>query len=60
MVNADIRREIFENELTYRQLAGELHLSHEHLSRLLAHPLSDQNRRRITAAVEQLKQRKQA
>lgn len=59
MVNAEIRRMIFDAELKFKDVAAAAGWSHEHLSRLLAYPLSDQNRQRITAAIEQLKQRKQ-
>lgn len=58
MINADIRQKIFESELMYKDVAAAVGVSHEHLSRLLAHPLSDQNRDRILAAIEQLSRRK--
>lgn len=58
MINADIRQKIFESELTHKEVAAAVGVSHEHLSRLLAQPLSDQNRDRILAAIDRIRQSK--
>lgn len=60
MINGDIRKQIFEAELTHKEVARAAGITHEHLSRLLAHDLSDQNRQRILEAIKQAQQSKQA
>lgn len=60
MVNKAIRELIFESEITYRQVAAVIGISHEHLSRLLAKELNDRNRERILAAIEQARSSRSA
>lgn len=60
MVNKQIRELIFESEITYRQVAAVIGISHEHLSRLLSKELNDRNRERILNAVEQVRTAKSA
>lgn len=55
MVNRAIRELIFESEITYRQVAAAIGISHEHLSRLLSKELNDRNRERILTAIEQVR-----
>lgn len=54
MVNADIRRQIFDAELKFKDVAAAAGWSHEHFSRTLAKELTQQQRERITAAIEKL------
>ena len=60
MVNKAIRELIFESEITYRQVAAVIGISHEHLSRLLSKELDDRNRERILTAIEQVRTAKSA
>ncbi len=60
MVNKTIRELIFESEITYRQVAAVIGISHEHLSRLLSKELDDRNRDKIMAAIEQIRAAKSA
>lgn len=58
MNNLDVRMIVFENGLKYKDIAKELGISREWLSRLLRNNLSDANKSRIMKAVESLKQSK--
>lgn len=60
MVNKTIRELIFESEITYRQVAAVIGISHEHLSRLLSKELDERNRDKIMAAIEQIRTAKNA
>lgn len=55
MVNAEIRRDVFENGLIYRDIARKMGVTPEYLCRILRKELSDRNRKRIEAAIEELK-----
>ena len=55
MVNAEIRKQVFESEITYKQVAAALGVSHEHLCRMLARELSEKNRARILEAIDQVR-----
>ena len=55
MVNADIRRKVFEAEISYKEVAAALGVTHEHLCRLLASELTEKNRERVLEAIEQVK-----
>lgn len=55
MKNLDIRMLVSENKLKYRDIADELNLSREHLSRLMKNTLSIDNKVRILGAIERLK-----
>lgn len=59
MINADIREKVFKEEITYREIAAAMGVTGEHLSRLLADELTEQNRARIEAAIETVLQEKQ-
>lgn len=60
MVNADIRKKIFEAELTHKAVAAAVGVTPEHLSRLLSEELSEANRARILDAIRQIEQSKTA
>lgn len=60
MMNADIRKQIFENELTHKEVAAAAGITPEHLSRLLAHELTEANRERILGAIRQAEQSRTA
>ena len=55
MKNIDVRVLVSESGLTYKEIAAELNISPEWLSRLMRYTLSAENKARITAAVEKLK-----
>lgn len=54
MKNLDIRMLVSENGLKYKDIADELNLSREHLSRLMRDQLSIDNKVRIMGAIERL------
>ena len=56
MRNLDIRILVRENGLTYKRIAQQIGISQEWLSRLMARKLSDENRERIIAAIEAIKE----
>lgn len=60
MVNADIRRRIFEAELTNKAVAAAAGWSQEHFCRTMAKELNAQQREKITAAIEKLLQNRTA
>lgn len=56
MRNLNIRILVRENGLTYKRIAQQIGISQEWLSRLMARKLSDENRERIIAAIEAIKE----
>ena len=55
MKNLDIRREVSGNGLKYKDIAKELGVTPEWLSRLMRFTLSPENKARILEAIEKLK-----
>lgn len=55
MENLDIRLMVSENKLHYKDIANIMGVGQSWLSRLMASPLSLQNKLRIVDAIEQLK-----
>jgi len=53
--NLDIRKEVSGNGLRYKDVAKEIGVTPEHLSRLMRYTLSLENKERILKAVEKLK-----
>lgn len=58
MKNLDIRMTVSEEGLRYKEIANEMHISREWLSRLLRHDLSAENKLRIMRAISSLKEGK--
>lgn len=54
MKNLDIRMLVSENGLKYRDIAKELNISREWLSRLMRNTLTIDNKVRIMGAIEKL------
>ena len=54
MKNLDIRILVSENRLTYKDIADEMNISREWLSRLMRNDLSVKNRVRILQAIGRL------
>ena len=55
MKNIDIRVMVAESGLRYKDIAAELGISPEWLSKLLRYTLSPDNKARIVAAIEKMK-----
>ena len=55
MENIDIRIMISESKVHYKEIAKVMNVCPEHLSRLMAEPLSMKNKIRIVEAIEELK-----
>ena len=55
MKNLDIRMIVSENDLKYKDIADELKISPEWLSRLMRNTLTNENKIRIMGAIERLK-----
>lgn len=55
MNNIDIRIAVVESGFTYKKIAEEIGISHEWLSRLMSHELSDENKKRILKSIDSLK-----
>lgn len=55
MENLDLRILISQQGIRYKDIADEMNISREWLSRLMRFPLSTENRLRILRAVEKLK-----
>ena len=56
MKNIDIRVLVSESGLTYKDIAEQMRISPEWLSRLMRYTLSPENRERILSAVMALKE----
>ena len=56
MKNVDIRMMVSESKLKYKDVAKEIGISPEWLSRLLRFTLSPENKLRITEAIDRLKE----
>lgn len=54
MKNLDIRMMVSENGLKYKDVAAEMNVSPEWLSRLLKNDLTPENKIRVMRAVERL------
>ena len=54
MKNIDIRLVVSDKGLTYKKLAEEMGISHEHLSRVMAKELKPNMRLRILNAIDEL------
>lgn len=54
MNNLDIRLLVSGNKLRFKDIADEMNISRQHLSRLLRNELSTENRIRVMAAVQRL------
>ena len=52
--NEDLRLEIFQSGLTYREIAREMKITPVWLSRVMAGKLTPEMRRRIDVAVDEL------
>lgn len=55
MENIDIRILISDNKVHYKEIAKVMNVCPEHLSRLMAEPLSLKNKLMIIEAIEELK-----
>lgn len=55
MKNLDIRMTVSENGLKYKDIAKELNISPEWLSRLMRNTLTNENKVRIMGAIEKLR-----
>lgn len=55
MKNLDIRLLVSENGLKYKDIADEMNVTPEHLSRLLRKELTSENKIRVMRAIDQLK-----
>lgn len=55
MKNLDIRLLVSENGLKYKDIADEMNVTPEHLSRLLRKELTPENKIRVMRAIDQLK-----
>lgn len=55
MKNLDIRVAVSENNLKYKDIADEMNITRQHLSRLMRYELSTDNRIRILTAIARLK-----
>lgn len=55
MKNLDIRMIASENDLKYKDIADELKISPEWLSRLMRNTLTNENKVRIMGAIEKLR-----
>lgn len=53
-VNEDLRLEIFKSNLTYKEIADEMKISREWLSRVMARKLTPDMRRKINIAIDTL------
>lgn len=56
MRNLDVRIIVDESGVTYKQIAKELGITPEWVSRLMAEELTSANRERILAALERIKE----
>lgn len=54
MKNIDIRLVVSDKGLTYKKLAAEMGISHEHLSRVMSKELKPNMRTRILNAINEL------
>lgn len=54
MNNLDIRMIVSENGLKYKDIADEMNISSEHLSRLMRNTLTIDNKVRVMGAIERL------
>lgn len=54
MKNLDIRMLVSDNGLRYKDIADEMNISPEHLSRLLRKELTSENKIRVMRAIDQL------
>ena len=54
MKNIDIRLVVSDKGLTYKKLAAEMGISHEHLSRVMSKELKPSMRTRILNAINEL------
>lgn len=54
MKNLDIRLLVSENGLRYKDIADEMNVTPEHLSRLLRNELTSDNKIRVMRAIDQL------
>lgn len=54
MKNLDIRILVSENGLKYRDIAAEMNISRQHLSRLLRYELTPENKIRVMRAIDSL------
>lgn len=54
MKNIDIRLIVSDKGLTYKKLAAEMGISHEHLSRVMSKELKPNMRTRILNAINEL------
>ena len=54
MKNLDIRILVSENGLKYRDVAAEMNISSQHLSRLLRYELTPENKIRVMRAIDSL------
>lgn len=52
--NFDIRELIDKSEIQYKDIAATMGVSSVYLSRIMCAPLTNKNRKRILAAIEQL------
>ena len=57
MINQDIRDLVSENGLKYKDIAEEMEISREWISRLMRFPLSQANKNRIMVAINELLQK---
>lgn len=55
MINADIRKDVFESGITYRKIAQQMNVTPEYLCRIMSVELSEKNRERIRKAIDAVK-----
>ena len=53
--NLDIRLLVSGNKLKYKDVADEMNISRQHLSRLLRNELTTENKIRVMAAIQRLR-----
>lgn len=53
--NLDVRRIVAERQIPYRAIAKQLGVTPEHLSRCMGYPLKEDMKKRILAAIEEIR-----
>ena len=58
MNNLEIRMLVSEEGLTYREIADEMNICRQHLSRLLRNELTTENKLRVMVAIDRILDRR--